>query len=181
MFRPAPAALLLVALTLAGCSWFADQESSRCRASASRCSASIGELEPDRQLASIPITLPRPVVNPDWPEPGGYPNHAMQHLALPYHLTQAWKTSIGDGSSRYTQVSGAAGRRRRAGFTQWMAAVQVGAYDAGERQSDLAGGPEAPSDYGNSFGGGVAFLEGSPVTCRPATPRYSRSIRPPAR
>ena len=42
-------------------------------------------------LASVPIALPRPEVNKDWPEPGGTPDHAMQHPALPARLAQAWR------------------------------------------------------------------------------------------
>ena len=104
----------------------------------------------------IPITLPRPVVNPDWPEAGGYPNHAMQHLSLPDTLTQAWRTSIGEGASRYTRVLSqpivANGR-----VYAMDGSVQVSAYDAatGDRlwQVDLK--PE--DERGSSFGGGIGF------------------------
>ena len=114
------------------------------------------QLEPDPELAKIPITLPPPVVNPDWPEAGGYPNHAMQHLALPDRLTEAWRTSIGEGASRYTRVLSqpvvAKGR-----VYAMDGGVQVSALDAatGNRlwQVDLK--PE--DERGNSFGGGVAF------------------------
>ena len=37
-------------------------------------------------------------------KPGGYPNHAMQHLALPDRLAEAWEPGIGEGASRYTRV-----------------------------------------------------------------------------
>src|SRR5262249_61130571 len=62
------------------------------------------QLEPDPDLTKIPITLPPPAVNAEWPEPGGYPNHAMQHLSLPDRLIQAWRTRIGEGASRHTRV-----------------------------------------------------------------------------
>ncbi len=158
MFRPAPVALLCAALMLAGCSWFSTKKEPLPGERISVLSLD-RRLEPDRQLANVPITLPKPVVNPDWPEPGGYPNHAMQHLALPYHLAQAWKTSIGEGSSRYTQVLAqpiVAGGRIYA----MDGGVRVGAYDPANGNQIWQVNLKPSSDYGNSVGGGVAFWKG---------------------
>jgi outer membrane protein assembly factor BamB len=151
----AVASVLLVALILAGCSWFSEKKQPLPGERISVLSLD-RQLEPDPALANIPITLPAPVVNSDWPEAGGYPNHAMQHLSLPDKLTQAWRTSIGEGVSRYTRVLSqpivAKGR-----VYVMDGAVQVTALDAatGNRlwQVDLK--PE--DERGNSFGGGVAF------------------------
>lgn len=148
-------ATLLVLLMLAGCDWFGDKKQPLPGERISVLSLD-RQLEPDPALASIAITLPRPVINPDWPEPGGYPNHAMQHLSLPEKLTQAWRTSIGEGTSRYTRVLSqpvvAKGR-----IYAMDGGVQVNALDAatGNRlwQVDLK--PE--DERGNSMGGGVAF------------------------
>jgi outer membrane protein assembly factor BamB len=49
----------------------------------------------DPALADVKVLLPQPSANPDWPQPGGYPNHAMQHLALGETLSQAWTANIG--------------------------------------------------------------------------------------
>ena len=154
MIRTA-AALLLLFATLAGCSWFETKKQPLPGERISVLSLD-RQLEPDPELAKIAITLPAPVVNPDWPEPGGYPNHAMQHLSLPDKLTRVWRTSTGEGASRYTRVLSqpvvANGR-----VYAMDGAVEVGAYDAatGDRlwQVDLK--PE--DERGNSFGGGVAF------------------------
>lgn len=154
MLRPAVVVLLLAGLVLGGCSWFASKKQPLPGERISVLSLD-RQLEPDPDLAKIAITLPPPVVNPDWPEPGGYPNHAMQHLALPNRLTRAWKTSVGEGSSRYSRVLAqpvvANGR-----VYAMDGGAQVGAWDAasGNRiwQVDLK--PEG--DHGNSFGGGVA-------------------------
>lgn len=35
--------------------------------------------------------------NAFWPQAGGYPNHAMQHVALSYPLQRGWSRSIGRG------------------------------------------------------------------------------------
>jgi outer membrane protein assembly factor BamB len=155
MMRTAVTALLLVSLLVAGCSWF---DSKKQPLSGERISVlSLDrQLEPDPDLAKIPITLPAPVVNPDWPEPGGYPNHAMQHLSLPDSLTQVWKASTGEGASRYSRVLSHPIVEKGRVYAM-DGAVQVSAYDAatGDHlwQVDLK--PE--DEHGTSFGGGVAF------------------------
>ena len=155
MTRTVTGALLLVSSLLAACGWF---ESKKQPLSGERISVlSLDrQLEPDPNLAKIRITLPAPVVNTDWPEPGGYPNHAMQHLSLPDRLTRAWSTSTGEGASRYSRVlSHPIVEKGR--IYAMDGTVQVGAYDAatGDRiwQVDLK--PE--DERGTSFGGGIAF------------------------
>src|SRR5271157_1765907 len=155
MMRTALGALLLVSLLVAGCGWFDNKKQPLSGERISVLSLD-RQLEPDPDLAKIAITLPPPVVNPDWPEAGGYPNHAMQHLSLPDQLTRAWKASTGEGASRYTRVLSqpivAKGR-----VYAMDGAVQVSAYDAatGDRlwQVDL----KPDDERGNSFGGGLAF------------------------
>src|ERR1700739_3649242 len=102
MIRTVVASLFLFSLGLAGCGWF---ESKKQPLPGERISVlSLDrQLEPDPDLLKIAMTLPAPVVNPDWPEVGGYPNHAMQHLSLPERLTRVWRTSTGEGASRYTR------------------------------------------------------------------------------
>src|SRR5215467_1340885 len=80
----------------------------------------------------------------------------MQHLALPDQLSQAWRTRIGEGASRYTRVLSqpvvANGR-----IYAMDGGVQITAIDAtnGNRlwQVDL----KPDNELGNSFGGGVAY------------------------
>ncbi len=55
-------------------------------------------LTADPELASVPVKLPRPFVNPEWPQAGGYANHAMYHLALGGTLSQAWDEDIGESA-----------------------------------------------------------------------------------
>jgi len=146
---------LLVSMLLAACGWF---DSKKQPLSGERISVlSLDrQLEPDPDLAKIAITLPAPVVNPDWPEPGGYPNHAMQHLSLPDRLTRVWSTSTGEGASRYSRVLSHPVVEKGRVYAM-DGAVQVGAYDAGTGdrlwQVDLK--PEG--ERGTSFGGGIAF------------------------
>ncbi|HUH85240.1 MAG TPA: PQQ-binding-like beta-propeller repeat protein [Stellaceae bacterium] len=61
-------------------------------------------LEPDPALSAIRVSLPRPAVNADWPQAGGDPSHAMQHLALDGPVKEVWSADIGEGQSRYGAV-----------------------------------------------------------------------------
>jgi len=61
-------------------------------------------LEADPAVVDIPIALPDPVTNASWPQEGGGPAKAMQHLALGERLAKAWSADIGDGSSRYRKL-----------------------------------------------------------------------------
>lgn len=57
------------------------------------------QLEADRRVADITVELPRPAVNEEWPQAGGYASHAMHHLALGAEIQRAWRVDIGEGSS----------------------------------------------------------------------------------
>lgn len=59
-------------------------------------------LEPDSDaLTAQGFVAPSPWRNEFWPQAGGYPNHAMQHLVLTEGpLTEQWRVSIGKGSSK---------------------------------------------------------------------------------
>src|SRR5258708_4862330 len=89
---------IILALALSGCSVFekkkAPLEGERVSVFAGR-----GELEPDKDMQNIAITLPAPVVNDSWPESGGYANYAMQHLAVGAAPQVVWTANIGKGST----------------------------------------------------------------------------------
>ncbi len=148
-------AALLLALGTAGCDLFKDKKVPLPGERIPVLGLG-GSLDPDPKLAAIPVTLPPPVVNPDWPEPGGNTAHAMGHPALPAKLARVWETGIGDGSSRYTRVLSqpvVAGGRVYA----MDGGVQVSAVNPADGkiiwQVDLK--PE--KERGNAFGGGPCF------------------------
>lgn len=62
------------------------------------------ELTPNPKIDDIKIRLPRPFDNKAWPDSGGYPNHAMYHLALAPNIKEAWEADAGEGRSRYGRV-----------------------------------------------------------------------------
>jgi outer membrane protein assembly factor BamB len=153
-----PRALLAIiptVLVLTACSWF---EAKKQPLPGERIPvlALDTQLAPDPALANTPITLPHPEVNKNWPQAGGDPEHLMQHPALPASLVQAWKVSVGEGSSRYARVMSppvvAQGR-----VYAMDGGVRVGAWsttNGGQLwQDDL----RPKGDLGNGFGGGVAF------------------------
>ncbi len=154
--RRVAAAVILIGITLvAGCSWFGSKKQPLPGERISVLSLD-RRLKPDPALAKTPVVLPPPVVNQNWPQAGGDPDHVMQHPALPRSLHQVWRVSVGQGSGRYTQVLSQPvvvdGR-----IYAMDGGSQVGAYDAatGNRiwQIDVT----ASNEEGSSFGGGVAW------------------------
>lgn len=61
-------------------------------------------LTPDPRLSDLAVRLPRPFSNPDWPQAGGMPNHAMHHLSAKGKLEEVWSVDIGDGSNSNAQL-----------------------------------------------------------------------------
>lgn len=55
-------------------------------------------IEPSARVADLSVQLPRPLINEDWPQQGGFANHAMHHLALGPVPNEAWSESAGSGS-----------------------------------------------------------------------------------
>ena len=56
------------------------------------------QLEPDPGTEALTVRLPPPYVNEDWPQSGGYPHHAMHHLAAADTLDLRWRARIGRGT-----------------------------------------------------------------------------------
>jgi len=57
------------------------------------------ELKPDPNLEAEKILLPPPSPTADWPQAGGYPNHAMHHLQVGGQLRQVWSVNAGNGAN----------------------------------------------------------------------------------
>jgi outer membrane protein assembly factor BamB len=112
-------------------------------------------LEPDPQLNSVAVALPAPYANPAWPDAGGYPTHAMYHLALGDAIKPAWKESVGDGASRYGRVLAqpvvADGR-----VFAMDANDIVSAYDAATGKQLWSRDPRPENEEDAAFGGGLA-------------------------
>ncbi len=111
----AAAALLLPACsTLESINPFAEKKPPRLEGE--RKPVLVGEelVRPDTAIASRPVALPRPTTNREWPQAGGYPDHAMHHLTLAERPQRAWQSSIGPGTggSSFWRVFGLSTPRR---------------------------------------------------------------------
>jgi outer membrane protein assembly factor BamB len=96
-------------LSLAGCDtfgpigdtvsgWFSSKKTSKLKGERISVLAADTSLKPDPDLSKTPVMLPRPYVNTDWPEPGGYAANAMYHLEANGPLRTIWETDTGKGS-----------------------------------------------------------------------------------
>ena len=61
-------------------------------------------LKPDPKLSVLDVSLPRPLINQNWAQSGGTPNHVMHHLAASGDLGALWSVSIGKGSDSNVQL-----------------------------------------------------------------------------
>lgn len=92
----------ILVFSLTGCSLFeGDKEAPRLEGERISVLELQKTLEPeDTALAAQGLVVPSVWRNEFWPQVGGYPNHAMQHLSLnPDRLERAWSASIGRGGS----------------------------------------------------------------------------------
>ena len=73
--------IALCVLALGGCSWFGDDKQKRLEGERIPI-LSLDEVpNPDPRIQDLRVRLPKPEPNDAWPQQGGMPNHAMQHLA----------------------------------------------------------------------------------------------------
>ena len=152
-------AAALVAVTLSGCGWFEKKKTPLVGERVSVFSDR-KELEPDKDAASINITLPAPVVNDSWPQSGGFANHAMEHLEIGPSPQVLWTADVGAGTSSSRILTAGPVVAEGKVFVK-DAESTVSAFDAntGGRLWSVTLKPEKARDA-NEFGGGVAYYGG---------------------
>lgn len=52
-------------------------------------------LRVDESVADVPVMLPEPIDMKDWPQVGGFADHAPMHMALSDRVVPVWKTKVG--------------------------------------------------------------------------------------
>jgi outer membrane protein assembly factor BamB len=62
-------------------------------------------IEVDPELAGVAVVLPPAAVNAQWAQPGGNAAKSMGHVALAASPAQAWRVSIGSGSTNKGQLA----------------------------------------------------------------------------
>ncbi len=113
-------------------------------------------IEADPKLANDAVKLPKPVLNTEWPQPGGYADNVMHHLSASGELERAWSTGVGAGSSTSSRLTASpviSGGKIYALDSE----VQVTAYDAksGDQAWSVDLTPD-DEDAEDGFGGGIA-------------------------
>lgn len=92
-------------LAVAGCEgWFGGSEQKPLEGERIDVLRGGGALKVDERIKDLRVALPRPDLNEDWPQAGGYPNHAMHHLAASGPLNQRWQSNVGEGSNDEAQL-----------------------------------------------------------------------------
>jgi outer membrane protein assembly factor BamB len=118
------------------------------------------QLTPDPRVEDMQVVLPDPVTNASWPQAGGLPGHAMQHLALSDNPKRIWRVSIGSGTGGRKQLTSKPVVADGMVFAMDVNA-NVTALNATtgrqlwRRKLEMKGRASA-----NSFGGGIAYAGG---------------------
>lgn len=117
-------------------------------------------LAPSPALEGREIALPEAWTNQFWPQAGGYPNHAMGHLALAPNLKKSWSRSIGAGGSRRKPLTAAPISAEGMVFTiDTDGEVAAFTLKDGDKKWDTSLVPKGEEDSG-AVGGGLAYASG---------------------
>lgn len=90
---------ILMVLALTGCDIFVTEAEYRLPGDRISVLLNSRTIEASPELADARILLPAPSPNDEWPQAGGYPNHAMHHMEIGGNLARVWKTDFGTGTS----------------------------------------------------------------------------------
>jgi len=92
---------------LSGCGIFHGKSKPKTPTVGQRISVLTSEaaIEVDPALADVPVTIPPGVTNPEWPQPGGNPAHAMVHVTIGSTLARAWSIQAGKGNTSRIRLS----------------------------------------------------------------------------
>jgi outer membrane protein assembly factor BamB len=61
----------------------------------------------DPDLAGQPVTLPPPLTNAEWPQPGGNAAKALGHVTIGATFDRVWEVSIGEGATKTRRLTAA--------------------------------------------------------------------------
>ncbi len=145
---------------LSACSMFSAEKEKRVEGERISVLELQKELEPgDIALETQGFVAPKPWKNEFWPQPGGYPSHSLQHLALGDNLERVWRTSIGKGSARRIPLLAQPVVLDKTVYTLDTAS-RVSAFDK-DTGKDLWSRSVRPDDEDeNVIGGGLAYSTG---------------------
>jgi len=119
------------------------------------------QLVADPQLAAMDVTLPPPVINPDWPQPSETASNKIDHLQAVGTLRRLWSAGAGHGTDSDSILT--APPIVAAGAVYVMdSESHIYAFNAenGARIWDLDTAPPDEDEPERAFGGGLAFDNG---------------------
>ncbi|MGE0745370.1 MAG: PQQ-binding-like beta-propeller repeat protein [Rhodospirillales bacterium] len=117
------------------------------------------KIDPDPRMADVKVALPRPEVNPEWPQPGGLPSHAMQHPEATGRLERVWDVGVGRGGSSDSQLLAQPVIADGRVYTLDVRA-EARAFDAATGREIWRRGLAPREDDEGILGGGIAFSRG---------------------
>ncbi|NFV80233.1 PQQ-binding-like beta-propeller repeat protein [Magnetospirillum aberrantis] len=114
-------------------------------------------LEPEVKDAEIKLPPPEP--NSEWPQAGGFANHAMHHMEVGDRLERQWRTGIGEGAGKRARLLAQPVVAEGLAFTMDAeASVRAINANTGDVVWDL---DLTPDDEDSTFAsGGVAYEDG---------------------
>src|SRR3954469_13166800 len=117
-------------------------------------------VEVDPALAATAVTLPVPLANEAWTQPGGNAAKSMGHLALGSSPAMVWRVSIGEGSTKKSQLAAAPVAAEGKIFTIDTQAVvrAISPENGATLWRTQIRGKDSQSD--TLFGGGVSYDNG---------------------
>jgi outer membrane protein assembly factor BamB len=159
---------LVSALIVSGCSTVSDTASrlnpfdgDGAQESVAPTDGRISILSFEQSLQADPsaraVTLPTAYANTVWPQPDGYPTHAMEHTQASGPLEIVWRRSFGEGSGRNRRLNARpVAAEGRIYVMDGQGVVNAMDADTGERvwQRRLRSGSRRDR---MSFGGGLAY------------------------
>lgn len=117
-------------------------------------------VSPDPRVEDVQVALPDPVTNVSWPQAGGLPAHAMQHLALAANPKRLWRADVGSGTSGRKQLTARPIIADGTVFVMDTDAVVTALDVASGRQQWRSKLEMKGRSSANSFGGGIAYSGG---------------------
>ena len=117
------------------------------------------DITPDPRIADLEIRLPKPELNDDWPQAGGYPNHAMHHLQIAQTVSEVWRVDLGKGAGGERRLLSAPVVANGVVFAVDVNFV-VSAYATADGKRLWRFDPKVPKNDREAFGGGIAYEDG---------------------
>jgi len=155
------AAAVLLCLTLAGCNAVRDmfrEEEVPLEGERYTVLELEQQLEADPQIADLKVRLPKPQVNSEWPQPGGYPDHAMHHLALGDDPFETWVASVSGSDSERAVLAEPVVADGKVFVMDADSEIHASDAESGSKLWSVDPLPE--EDEGGDLGGGIAYWEG---------------------